>query len=130
MKTRFAVCVFVDEHNNFLLQDRTGISKNGEEWALFGGHLEGDETPEQGLARELQEELGLSNVKATQVTHVNTETLEGYGFVAQMPNLDTIQVYEGAGYGVFSEQELTDINTYDAHKQIIRAVITHSNQTQ
>ena len=28
-------------------------------WGLFGGHLESDESPEQGLRRELVEEIGL-----------------------------------------------------------------------
>jgi 8-oxo-dGTP diphosphatase len=28
-------------------------------WDLFGGHLENNETPEQGLVREIREELGI-----------------------------------------------------------------------
>ncbi len=129
MIKRFAVCVFLDDNKNFLLQDRTGISKNGEEWALFGGYLEGDETATQGLARELKEELGLENVFVTQITHVLTDSLEGFGFVADMPHLDTLTVYEGAGFRVFSEDELDSLHMYDAHKRIIRAAIAHSNQT-
>jgi 8-oxo-dGTP pyrophosphatase MutT (NUDIX family) len=44
----------------FLLQlrdDIAGIPYPGQ-WALFGGHLEAGETPQAGLQRELQEEIG------------------------------------------------------------------------
>jgi 8-oxo-dGTP pyrophosphatase MutT (NUDIX family) len=40
-----------------LRDDRQSIVAPGQ-WGLFGGHLELGETPEQGLRRELQEEIG------------------------------------------------------------------------
>lgn len=48
------------QQGKFLMQlrdDIPGIRYPGQ-WGLFGGHLEGDETPEAGLQRELQEEIG------------------------------------------------------------------------
>ena len=44
-KRRVAVIIFYDEKKRILLQDRRGISKFGEEWAIFGGSAEEDETP-------------------------------------------------------------------------------------
>lgn len=40
-------------------------------WDIIGGHVEGHETPEQALMRELQEEL---NVRATEVKLLTTLT--------------------------------------------------------
>lgn len=58
MKIRkVALIVFYDNDKRILLQDRTGISKWGEEWGFFGGAIEKGETPEQALVRETKEEL-------------------------------------------------------------------------
>lgn len=43
--------------DKFLVQDRTSISKYGEEVTFFGGGLEEEETPLQAAQRESQEEL-------------------------------------------------------------------------
>lgn len=57
MRTRtVAVVVFYDTENNILLQDRRDFSTHAP-WGLFGGSLDGDETPEQALVREIEEEL-------------------------------------------------------------------------
>ncbi len=39
--------------------DKPGISNPGK-WALFGGHIEPGESPEETVERELHEELGLN----------------------------------------------------------------------
>ncbi len=47
------------QEGKFLMQlrdDVPGILYPGH-WGLFGGHLEGEETPEAGLVREVQEEI-------------------------------------------------------------------------
>ncbi len=52
-------------------------------WATVGGALEGDETPEQGALREIEEETGLTDVKLGPVVwygepiiHINGEPLQ------------------------------------------------------
>lgn len=52
-----SIIIFYDKNHNILLQDRTGISKIGEEWAFFGGGRENNESPEETLLREVKEEL-------------------------------------------------------------------------
>jgi 8-oxo-dGTP pyrophosphatase MutT (NUDIX family) len=43
----------------FQLRDNRPDVSYPDHWGLFGGWLEGDETPEQGIQREMVEELGL-----------------------------------------------------------------------
>ncbi|MDD4151682.1 MAG: NUDIX domain-containing protein [Candidatus Gracilibacteria bacterium] len=54
---------FYNEKNQILLQERGDYSKNGEEWAFFGGGIEKGETPEEAFIREAKEELDLDMTK-------------------------------------------------------------------
>ncbi|NKB18667.1 MAG: NUDIX domain-containing protein [Pseudanabaena sp. CRU_2_10] len=59
LPTRAVAIAILYRQGKFLLQlrdDIPGIVHPGT-WALFGGHLEIGETPEQGLRRELLEEI-------------------------------------------------------------------------
>ena len=54
-----AAALLVTEEGRYLMQlrdDKPGLRLAGH-WALFGGAVEGAETPEQALRRELREEL-------------------------------------------------------------------------
>ena len=57
-KSEAALVLFHDSKGKILLQDRRKISKWGEEFGFFGGHIEKGETPEQALIREIEEEMG------------------------------------------------------------------------
>jgi 8-oxo-dGTP pyrophosphatase MutT (NUDIX family) len=54
---RLALMVFYDEKGRVLLQDRRDMSKYGEEWGYFGGGIDGEESPEDAIKREILEEL-------------------------------------------------------------------------
>ena len=59
LRERAASALFVSESGRYLLQlrdNRPDISQPGC-WAFFGGSIEGDETPQAALRRELWEEL-------------------------------------------------------------------------
>jgi len=56
-KSEKAVIAFYDNQKRILLQDRRGISKEGEIWGFFGGGIEKGETPEQALERGIEEGL-------------------------------------------------------------------------
>lgn len=61
-RSRYVGCVVLTKDNQILLQQR------GHDWTRypgylceFGGQIEAHETPDQALARELREELGVKN---------------------------------------------------------------------
>jgi 8-oxo-dGTP pyrophosphatase MutT (NUDIX family) len=65
-----SVALIVLEDGSYLLQHRDqmpGIFYPGH-WGLFGGAIDPGETPSAALRRELNEELGLTNFEAREVT--------------------------------------------------------------
>jgi 8-oxo-dGTP pyrophosphatase MutT (NUDIX family) len=116
-KRTIAKTVFYDGVGNVLLQNRKSISKAGEKWGLFGGGIEGKEDPEQGLARELGEEIAnlpgnLSFVKLAEmrVAYFNKlrkqyRDLYEHVFACKLlPKID-LEVLEGDGAKWFSYDE-------------------------
>jgi 8-oxo-dGTP diphosphatase len=103
-KKKVSIILFYDKSGNILLQDRKKISKRGEEYGFFGGHIEENETPEETLRRELKEELGISiedledfrffkNFKL-KLSQLNLD-LERYTFIAKIPDIKSLKVSEG-----------------------------------
>ena len=105
MKTRkVAIILFYDDKENILFQDRKKISKHGEEYGFFGGHLEGDENAKQALTREMKEELDINLKDLKELKFFKhfvfkikkwDEEIHRFVFIAKMPDLTKLKVYEG-----------------------------------
>jgi len=65
---RVAAGVIEDAHGRVLIARRPQAAHAGGYWEFPGGKITGDETPVEGLVRELREELGIVVEAATPVT--------------------------------------------------------------
>lgn len=95
---------------------------------LFGGSIEGDETPVEAAYRELQEETSLDMPAEafTFVTQTEMPTLKGMAevhlFIVEIPDAP-FETYEGTGYELHSREAFLareDISKGAAH--ILRTV--------
>ncbi|MBI4095246.1 MAG: NUDIX domain-containing protein [DPANN group archaeon] len=127
---RVSLIIFYDSRKRILLQDRRGISKVGEHWAYFGGHINEDETPEQALLRETKEELGFELIgydykfldKFTEQKNQNRNFMvDRWVYVAPMPPLSELKLGEGNGMKLFTLKQAMKLKMVsEGDKDVIR----------
>ncbi len=105
MAIRHVSIVALRKGERILLQERRSISKRGEEWGFFGGGIDEGERPEDALAREINEELGLrlrSFSLVGEYEHRYSDLdVHVYFFVADLPN-ELYEVKEGDSAALFT----------------------------
>jgi 8-oxo-dGTP diphosphatase len=76
-------------------------------WGLFGGHLDPGETPEQGLRRELQEEINWqpTALELVMVHPIHRRTAHVFRAELSVP-LNQLQLLEGQDMALVSTEEL------------------------
>jgi 8-oxo-dGTP pyrophosphatase MutT (NUDIX family) len=92
---KISAAILITRDGNVVLQRRTkdDLTKPGM-LALFGGHMEEEETPDQAIEREISEETSLKKL-------VFEKLAEQHWYVARIDEAD-FNVYEGAGAEVFT----------------------------
>lgn len=90
-------------------------------WAIFGGHLEDDETPEEGARREIEEELGLRlEGPMPLVYHQTVGNRERYFYAAELTvEPEALTLNEGQGMALLSREELDTHLVVPLHKEIL-----------
>ncbi len=106
--------VVTDDHRLVLhhRDDIAGIAHPGC-WAGFGGALEGDESLEQALLREMKEETGVEIEDpiflTTEIDYEGDGSLISLFYVLASVDPNDIDLQEGAGVGVFGVRDLASL---------------------
>ena len=124
---RSAFCVLRNEDRILLyLRDNKPYIPDPGHWALLGGRLKEDETPSQGIERELREEIDCQVYNLAYVDKI-LEEAENY------PNKETlflfkgdvnteikdIKLFEGQRLGYFTFEEFKDLKVSKIIKDYI-----------
>ncbi|MFH1589506.1 MAG: NUDIX domain-containing protein [archaeon] len=127
---KLALMFFYNKEKKVLLQDRRDISKRGEEWGFFGGHIEEGETPEQAIIREIKEELSFDLKEFKFINHFKNPVkefdtlLDTHIFIAPLrDNLKKFKQIEGQGMKMFSFEETKKLKMVSGDDKIIRIAL-------
>lgn len=136
MKTdRVSLILPYDNKMNILFQDRRKISKRGEEYGFFGGHLEAGETAEQALEREIKEELNLDGKKLKieffkkfvfDIPEWNM-TGERSVFLVKLEKLNDLKVNEGSPI-IVKFKDVFSLNLSSRDKIMLKEIYEYLNQ--
>ncbi|MGA7858057.1 MAG: (deoxy)nucleoside triphosphate pyrophosphohydrolase [Terracidiphilus sp.] len=111
---RFVAAALIVRAGEVLICQRRPDQPMALQWEFPGGKIEAGESPEQALARELDEELGIQAKVGARVTHIRHNYRHG-GAV----DLQFFAVHEFAGelqnriFQQFQWVRLEDLPTYD-----------------
>lgn len=95
---KIAAAILITKDSKVVLQRRTDDDPfKPNKLALFGGHMEGNETPDEAVERELGEETSLGKLEFTLLA-------EQHWYVASVDDAN-FEVYEGAGAESFDLDE-------------------------
>ena len=91
-------------------------------WAIFGGHVEDGEEPEEAARREMEEELGLRlEGPLTLAHHSVREDRERFFYAAPLPvPPEELTLHEGQGMALLSREDLETYPLVPLHREILR----------
>jgi 8-oxo-dGTP pyrophosphatase MutT (NUDIX family) len=111
--------------SRFLMQLRDNIPtiRYPGYWALFGGHLEPDEHPDQAVQRELQEEIGYTPVLLTPFGVYADDQVVRHVYHGQLSiPLNALQLNEGWDMDLLTISEIQQGDRYSKRAEQVRPV--------
>jgi ADP-ribose pyrophosphatase YjhB (NUDIX family) len=125
----FAAAVIFNEEHKILLVKLT--YQRFHPWGLPGGSLEYSEAPEEGVIREVQEEMGLEiSVKKLLLVRTWTPDKVGLYYLCTIKAGTFQPSDEVSEYGYFSMDDLPDVRPFDVGLigQIIQMIGLHEHE--
>ncbi len=118
-----ALIVIQDREGKYLLMFRDGRAPRFPlQWGLFGGHVENGEDPLQAARRELEEEIGVRGKKedfsSLGAWEVHDHVIHAVAYNRRI-SLHEIQLGEGAGFGVFTQEELRRLDMAESAREVL-----------
>jgi 8-oxo-dGTP diphosphatase len=116
--------IILHREGRVLLQhrdDKPGITAPGA-WAIFGGHLEPGEEPDNGARREVAEELGLCLEGPLELVHQDEEAGRIRYFYAAFLDVPPaeLDLREGQGMALLAPEDLDRYPLVPSHRAILR----------
>ena len=126
--------VILHKHGKVLLQlrDNKPSIPFPNQWSLFGGLIEKDETPEDCVRREIKEELEatLKDVLliTNQIRKEGDKEVEDNIFSAEIvEEISELRLHEGSGMQLFLIKELNELKVVPHYKPFIINFLHDSN---
>ncbi len=92
-------------------------------WAFFGGHLEPGELPEEGLRRELAEEIGYTPDRVEEFTWYGDSQLIRYVYHAPLTvPIEALELNEGWDMGLWTPEDVYRGDRYSAKAGQVRPI--------
>lgn len=128
-----AGCIIINKNNEILLQKKTQDYKYPGHWCLFGGEIEGSETPEEAIIRELKEELGIDITDVKKIKEsdyeFNNKKEKVYIFTALFDkDISEIRIGEGCGVALFTLEEIKELKLIPHVLDIIMEFLENKNK--
>jgi 8-oxo-dGTP pyrophosphatase MutT (NUDIX family) len=123
LSARAVAIAILYRQGKFLLQLRDNIPEiiHPGCWALFGGHLEAGETPEQGLKRELLEEIGYAPSVVNLFGKYPRPGVIRYVYHGELTvDIDALVLGEGWDMALVSPEDIRKGECYSAIAQQVR----------
>jgi 8-oxo-dGTP diphosphatase len=123
-----AVGIVVDTDQRILISKRPAHKIKGGFWEFPGGKIEDGETPEEALARELQEEVGIHLLECEKLMQYHY-AYEEYDALLE---IYIVKGYEGVPQSLenqeiqwISDTQFPDYMFLEANKKIIELYLSH-----
>ena len=118
-----AAVIFID--GKFLLSKRKADQHQGNKWEFPGGKIDGDESVEQALVRELQEELGIEVKDQQEFMSLDFEYPEKkvslyFQLVTAFSGQETGK--EGQLVSWFNDKEIQQLEFPDANLPVLKKI--------
>jgi 8-oxo-dGTP pyrophosphatase MutT (NUDIX family) len=111
------------QNDRFLLQLRDNIPTilYPGYWAFFGGHIEPDETDEEGIWRELQEEIGYAPPWLKLFTQWEDDQIKRYVYFGPLDvPVEQLELNEGWDLGLWTVEDIYRGDRYSERAQEVR----------